>query len=100
MVQETSRLLDFVRQSLGVKFDLQMTTIYEDNKACVVQVQQGYIKTDRTKHIDPKFFFMHDLNGKVLDVKSISSDDNLADLFTKSLGSNKHWKLLKGMVTR
>jgi hypothetical protein len=72
-------------------------TIFKDNKACVCQVQQGYIKTDRTKHIDPKFFFMHELNGKQLEVVSVGSDENLADLLTKSLGSIKHNKFLIGL---
>ena len=37
------------------------TTLYEDNAACIVQLKNGYIKGDRTKHISPKFFFTHDL---------------------------------------
>ena len=76
---------------------LSPIAIYEDNSACVAQVQQGYIKSDRTKHINPKSFFMYDLNGKQLEVKRIASDKNLADLFTKTLGSNKHWDLMHGL---
>lgn len=68
--------------------------IYEDNRACVAQVQQGYIKGDRSKHIDPKFFFTHELNQKEIDVQPIASNENLADLFTKSLGGVLHWKLV------
>jgi hypothetical protein len=91
------RLIEFTRASLGIRDKLQPIKIYEDNTACVAQVQSGYIKTDRTKHIDPKFFFMHELNGKDLLVKSVSSEKNLADLFTKSLGSTKHWDLVQGI---
>lgn len=76
---------------------MQPTIIYEDNQACIAQVQQGYIKSDRTKHIDPKFFFMHELNGSEVDIQAVASDNNLADLFTKSLGSSKHWTLLQGL---
>jgi hypothetical protein len=32
------------------------TVIYEDNITCIVQIKEGYIKGDRTKHISPKFF--------------------------------------------
>jgi len=32
------------------------TIIYEDNAACVAQIQTGYIKNNLTKHISPKFF--------------------------------------------
>jgi hypothetical protein len=91
------RFLKFVRDALGAKTKLGPIRIYEDNAACVAQVQQGYIKTDRTKHIDPKFFFMHELNGKQLEVIQVASEKNLADLFTKSLGSNKHWDLTHGI---
>ena len=38
-----------------------LTTIYEDNAACIEQIKEGYIKGDRTKHISPKFFFTHEL---------------------------------------
>ena len=33
------------------------TIIYEDNAACVAQMQTGYIKSNITKHISPKLFF-------------------------------------------
>ena len=91
------RIIEFVREALGIDRPTKPITIYEDNKACVTQVQQGYIKTDRSKHIDPKFFFMHELNGKQLQVVSVGSEQNVADLFTKSLGSTRHYKLLQGL---
>ena len=62
------RFVQFIRKGLNVNGKLPPIVIYEDNSACVAQVQQGYIKSDRTKHIDPKFFFMHELNGKKLKV--------------------------------
>ena len=85
--------MKYVRKALEVRTELAATIIYEDNRACIAQVQQGYIKGERTKHIDPKFFFTHELNGKEVDIKAIASTDNLADLFTKTLGSTLHWKL-------
>jgi hypothetical protein len=94
------QFLTFIRASLGVRSPLTPTTIHEDNRACVAQVQRGYIKNDRTKHIDPKFFFMHDLQGKELNIQQISSENNLADFFTKSLGSTAFERLRNklGMV--
>jgi Reverse transcriptase (RNA-dependent DNA polymerase)/GAG-pre-integrase domain/Integrase core domain len=72
------------------------TTIYEDNTACIAQIKDGYIKGDRTKHVDPKFFSTHDLEkeGKI-NVQQIRSCDNPADLFTKSLPSTTHHKFTK-----
>ena len=62
------------------------TILYEDNVACITQIRGGYIKGDRTKHISPKLFYTHELQKSGdIDVKQIHSNDNLVDLFTKSL---------------
>jgi hypothetical protein len=37
------------------------TIIYENNAACVAQLQTGYIKTNYTKYISPKLFYSHEL---------------------------------------
>ncbi|KAJ9541702.1 hypothetical protein OSB04_028208 [Centaurea solstitialis] len=42
--------------SCGLEEDRDPTLIYEDNAACVTQMKEGYIKSDRTKHIPPRFF--------------------------------------------
>ena len=73
------------------------TTLYEDNAACIHQIQKGYIKGDRTKHIAPKFFYTSEVNGSEVEVTKVNSEDNVADIFTKSLGSTQHWKLLRKM---
>ncbi|CAN4091402.1 unnamed protein product [Withania somnifera] len=70
------------------------TIIYEDNAACIAQLKEGFIKGDRTKHIDPKFFFTHDLRQKgKISVQQIRSSDNLAYPFTKSLHAATFEKL-------
>jgi hypothetical protein len=35
------------------------TIIYENNVACVGQMQMGYIKTNYIKYISPKLFYPH-----------------------------------------
>ena len=72
------------------------TMTYEDNSACITQVKEGYIKGDRTKHISPKFFSTHELEKKgKITVQQIRSDENLADLFTKSLPPKKFEQLVR-----
>jgi hypothetical protein len=48
--------------------------IYEDNAACVAQMQSGYMKSNITKHITPKLFYPHELqvHGEIsiLQIKS------------------------------
>ncbi|XP_035841267.1 secreted RxLR effector protein 161-like [Helianthus annuus] len=42
--------------SCGLEKDRSPTPIHEDNAVCVFQMKEGYIKSDRTKHIPPRFF--------------------------------------------
>ena len=80
------RMINHIQQSSGIGPIESPTIIYEDNVACITQMEIGYIKSNITKHISPKLFYPHELqkNGeiKILQTKSC---DNLADLFTKSL---------------
>ena len=62
------------------------TMLFEDNATCIAQIKTRHIKGDKTKHISRKFFYTHELQkNDEIDVHQISSSDNLADLFTKSL---------------
>jgi len=56
---------------------MKSTTIYEDNSACIAQLEEEYIKGDRIKHILPKFFFTHDLqrNGDI-EIQKVHSCEN------------------------
>ena len=76
-------------------------TLYKDNAACIVQLKNGYIKGDRTKYISPKFFFTHDLQKKGdINVQSIRSTNNLADLFTKALSTTTFERLVHSIGMR
>lgn len=55
----------FIQTNCGLSHDDSPTILYEDNSACVAQMQIGFVKGDRTKHIDPKYFsYTHDLITK------------------------------------
>ena len=77
------------------------TCIYEDNAACIEQMKQGYIKGDNTKHISPKFFYNQQQQALLnILVQQISSEDNAADLFTKSLPKAIHEKHVRNIGMR
>ena len=77
------------------------TTIYEDKAACIEQLKKGYIKGDNTKHIEPKFFFSHQQQElQKIAVMQIRSQDNLANLLTKSLLKATFQKLVQGIGMR
>ena len=55
-------LVHHIRETCGLSINKENPTIlFEDNEACITQTQKCYFKGDRTKHIDPKFFFTHEL---------------------------------------
>ena len=84
-----------IRNACGLPLIISIpTTIYKDSAACIEKIKEGYIKGDRTKHISPKFFFIHELKkSHEIEVKQIRSSDNVADLFTKALPSSTFKKL-------
>jgi hypothetical protein len=95
------RMMNFVQGSSGIGSLESPTIIYEDNAACIVQMQTGYIKSNITKHIAPKLFYPHELqkNGEI-SILQTKSCDNLADLFTKSLPSSLFHKYVNGIGMR
>ena len=77
------------------------TCIYEDNAACIEQMKLGFIKGDNTKHISPKFFYNQQQQSLLkIEVKQIRSEDNVADLFTKSLPKSTFEKHVKSIGLR
>jgi hypothetical protein len=80
-----------------------VTTIFEDNTACIEQVSYGFIKADRVKHINPHIFgYIQDLTKtEQIEVKKIALADNIAALLTKALPTPQHRKLISvaGMRT-
>ena len=72
------RMINHIQQSCGIGSIESPTIIYEDNSACVTQMQSGYIKSNITKHIIPKLFYPHELqeNGEI-NILQIKSCDNL-----------------------
>ena len=79
------------------------TIIFEDNAACVNQMNTGFIKVGRVKHINPHIFiFAQDLiETRQIEIKKIESENNIADMLTKTLSAYKHKKLVEeaGMRT-
>ncbi len=48
------RVIQHVQNTCGLNITPTPAIIYEDNSACVAQIQMGYVKTSLTKHISPK----------------------------------------------
>jgi hypothetical protein len=64
-------------------------------------MQTGYIKSNMTKHIAPKLFFLHELQqNSEINILQTKFCDNLADLFTKSLPASSFEKCFRGIGMR
>ena len=50
-------MINHIQKSCGMNIIDTPTIIYEDNAACVAQMHMGYVKSNLTKHIAPKFFY-------------------------------------------
>ena len=92
-------VITHIRESSGLESTtMGPTCIYEDNAACIEQMKLGYIKGDNTKHIAPKFFYNQQQQKTLnIEVKQVSSEENLADLFTKSLPKSTFVKHVKSI---
>jgi hypothetical protein len=95
------RMISCIEKLCGIGSSESRTIIYEDNVACISQMQTGYIKSNITKHIAPKLFYPHklQLSGELNNL-STKSCDNMADLFTKSLPASSFEKCVKGIGMR
>jgi hypothetical protein len=95
------RVHQHVQNACGINNAPTPTIIYEDNSSCIAQVQSGYIKSNTTKHILPKFFYTHEMqkNGEIM-VTRVKSCDNLADVFTKVLSPPIFEKCIRGLGMR
>ena len=95
------RKINHIQHSCDIGSITKPTIIYEDNSACIAQMNAGYIKSNITKHIAPKLFYSHELqkNGEI-EILQTKSCDNLADLFTKSLPTSLFQKYVFGIGMR
>ena len=91
-----------IQETCGLPVNRDPTVLFEDNAACVAQMKEGFIKSDRTKHIPPKFFsFSQELEkDKKINIQYIRSSDNVADLFTKALPPTTFRKLIHDIGMR
>jgi hypothetical protein len=54
-------MINHIQQSCDIGSITKQTIIYEDNSACIAQIDADYIKSNITKHIAPKLFYPREL---------------------------------------
>jgi hypothetical protein len=74
------------------------TELYCDNQAAIILTKDPQYRT-RTMHIERKFHFVRDDvvgKGKAI-VSYVPTRDMVADIFTKALPTDSHWKFVTAM---
>lgn len=80
----------FVAQLLSELLNVNVfpVNIYEDNQSCIKM--SNTLETKRTKHIDVKHHFIRECIGEnKIQLFYISTTEQIADIFTKSLSASK-----------
>ena len=97
---EASRDADYLNRlmtDIGFKVDKPIV-LYEDNKSCIDMLHSKSRHT-ASKHINPKFHYGRDQISKgIVEVRYVSTLDQVADMFTKALGSKMFSPLQKKLL--
>ncbi|KAH9685014.1 protein kinase domain-containing protein [Citrus sinensis] len=85
--------ISFILNDLGYPSQ-QPIQLYCDNKAAR-DIAHNPVQHDRTKHVEvDRFFIKEKLDGKILELPKIRSEDQLADILTKAISSRPFTKFL------
>ena len=75
-------------------YDLLPAIICQDNQSTIALAEKGKSTSDRTRHIDIRYFFIKDLiERKEIVVEYLRTEDMIADLLTKPLQGQKFRRL-------
>lgn len=81
-----------------LKINYSLPILLNEDNQSTIKLLKNFENNKRCKHIDVKFHFIVDLLAKgIIDLMYISTNDQLADIFTKSLGNEKFNKMIKMM---
>ena len=70
--------------------ELRPTIIHYDNQSCI-RLSENPVFHDRSKHIEIRYHFIRDyVQRGAVELQYISTDEQVADILTKSLGRGKH----------
>jgi hypothetical protein len=73
--------------------------IHQDNQSTIQLIRNGRSNSERTRHIDIRYFFLHDrLSTGDIDIQYLPTQDMTADILTKPLQGELFRKLRKELL--
>ena len=77
-------------------YNLDAIVIYQDNKSTINLVKKGHSTSQRTRHINIRYFYLKDrIESEDIRIEYIESENMLADILTKPLQGKLFYKLRK-----
>lgn len=77
-------------------FETKPAVVHQDNKSTIVLAEKGKSTTNRTRHINIRYFFVKDrIESKDINVIYTPTDDMVADFFSKPLQGAQFEKFRK-----
>ena len=68
----------------------EVLTLYYDNLSAI-NISKKSVQRSRIKHIDIRHHYIQNLvEEKIIDLRHVSTKDQLADIFTKGLDASKY----------
>jgi hypothetical protein len=87
-------------KNVNKKERVKTIRIYEDNQS-TIKTAKNPIQSERTKHIDVRHHFIREkVAEKRIEIEYIPTTDQIADIFTKSLGRVLHGKFTRALGLR
>ena len=81
-------------------YDIRPATIYQDNKSCMALMKRGAPGSDRSKHIDIKYFwFAERVTKKEVVIKHLGTEKEFANILTKPVQEKKQFNVEREGLT-
>lgn len=79
---------------IGQGYDISAATIYQDNKSTIAMIENGKSTSDRTRHINVRYYFIKDrIDSGEIKLEYIPTEEMAADTLTKPLVGTKFKEL-------
>ena len=73
--------------------------IYQDNQSTIQLIRNGRSNSERTRHVDIRYFFLHDrMNALDIDIQYLSTREMIADILTKPLQGELFRRMRNGIL--
>ena len=84
---------------LELRQKILVACVYCDNEAAI-KIFKSHVSTARTKHMDYRLQYVKELFSQRYELRHVRSEDNIADMFTKSFGRINFYKQLNKVMMK